>query len=82
MGASTLCQQKQAFSKPDIIAEKTGKYRHLQFTESRLAQVEHAQQNPAALSSDPEELELSPLIEANRIRLAYQFDPMLAVSVS
>ncbi|MFQ5857879.1 MAG: DEAD/DEAH box helicase family protein [Anaerolineae bacterium] len=36
--------------------------------------------DPLALNSDPEEFFL--LIEANRIRLAHQFDPLLAVSVS
>jgi superfamily II DNA or RNA helicase len=45
-----------------------------------LGQVERVEANPIALSSDPEEFFL--LVEANRIRLAHQFDPMLAVSAS
>ena len=73
-------EERRAFYRLEVVLEETGEYRSLQLTEDQLLQVEHVQQNPAALSSDPEEFFL--LIEANRIRLAHQFDPMLAVSVS
>lgn len=73
-------EQRRAFFLLEVTLDGTGEYRALRLTEDQLAQIEHVQQNPAALSSDPEEFFL--LIEANRIRLAYQFDPMLAVSVS
>ena len=73
-------EQRRTFCRLEVTLEETGEYRSLNLTPDQLEQIELVQQNPAALSSDPEEFFL--LIEANRIRLAYQFDPMLAVSIS
>ena len=55
-------------------------YQSLSVTEDQLAQVEAVGQEPVTLTENAEDFFL--LIEAHRIRLAYQFDPQLAVSVS
>ncbi|MDY7079084.1 MAG: helicase-related protein [Chloroflexota bacterium] len=55
-------------------------YKPLRITDEQLAQIEVLERNPIALTDNAEDFFF--LIEANRIRLAYQFDPQLAVSVS
>ena len=55
-------------------------YQSLQITDSQLAQIQVLERSPIALTSNAEDFFF--LIEAHRIRLAYQFDPQLAVSVS
>lgn len=55
-------------------------YKPLRITAEQLAQVFIAERNPLALTGNAEDFFF--LIEAHRIRLAYQFDPHLAVSVS
>jgi superfamily II DNA or RNA helicase len=55
-------------------------YKSLQLTEKQLAQVQVVERSPVALTGNAEDFFY--LIEAHRIRLAYQFDPQLAVSVS
>ena len=55
-------------------------YKPLRITADQLAQVEFLDHGPLALTDNAEDFFF--LIEANRIRLAYQFDPQLAVSVS
>ncbi len=55
-------------------------YKPLRITDDQLAQVEVLERHPIALTDNAEDFFF--LIEANRIRLAYQFDPQLAVSVS
>lgn len=73
-------EPRSGYFRLEVALEETGEFRSLNLAPDQLEQVEHVQQNPAALSGDPEEFFL--LVEANRIRLAHQFDPMLAVSVS
>jgi hypothetical protein len=55
-------------------------YQPLRITGEQLAQIEVLQESPVALTGNAEDFFF--LIEAHRIRLAYQFDPQLAVSVS
>jgi len=73
-------EQRAAYTLLEVTIEGSGEYRSLRLTSAQVEQIERVEQNPAVLSSDPEEFFL--LIEAHRIRLAYQFDPLLAVSVS
>ena len=55
-------------------------FRSLNVTEDQLAAIELVSPQHAGALGDAEDFFL--YIEANRIRLAYQFDPHLAVSVS
>ena len=55
-------------------------YQSHQITGEQLAQIQVVEQSPIALTGNAEDFFF--LIEAHRIRLAYQFDPQLAVSVS
>lgn len=55
-------------------------YKPLRITEDQLAQIQILGRSPVALTEDAEDFFF--LIEAHRIRLAYQFDPQLAVSIS
>jgi superfamily II DNA or RNA helicase len=55
-------------------------YKSLRITGEQLAQVEVLEQDRPTLTRSAEDFFF--LIEAHRIRLAYQFDPQLAVSVS
>ncbi|MFQ5537793.1 MAG: helicase-related protein [Gemmatimonadota bacterium] len=73
-------EERRGFFTLEVTLEETGQYRALQLSPSQVDQIEVTHQNPAVVSSDPEEFFL--LVEAHRIRLAHQFDPMLAVSVS
>ena len=57
-------------------------YRSLRLTDDQLAQVEIQERIPTALTTETAAQDFFFLIEAHRIRLAYQFDPQLAVSVS
>jgi hypothetical protein len=52
----------------------------LRITAEQIAQIQVLERNPVALTADAEDFFY--LTEAHRIRLAYQFDPQLAVSVS
>jgi superfamily II DNA or RNA helicase len=73
-------EERRGFFTLEVTLEDTGQYRALQLSPAQVEQIDIAHQNPAVVSSDPEEFFL--LVEAHRIRLAHQFDPMLAVSVS
>ncbi|MEP0548091.1 MAG: helicase-related protein [Rhodothermales bacterium] len=64
----------------EVTLDGTGEYRPLRLTDEQLAQVEVVSAGATVEAGDPEAFFLQ--IEANRLRLAYQFDPMLAVSVS
>ncbi len=55
-------------------------YQPLRITDEQLAQIQVLERSPIALTEDAEDFFF--LIEAHRIRLAYQFDPQLAVSIS
>jgi superfamily II DNA or RNA helicase len=55
-------------------------YKPLRITDEQLAQIQVLEQSPVALTDNAEDFFF--LIEAHRIRLAYQFDPQLAVSIS
>jgi superfamily II DNA or RNA helicase len=55
-------------------------YKPLRITDEQLAQIQVLEQSPVALADNAEDFFF--FIEAHRIRLAYQFDPQLAVSIS
>lgn len=55
-------------------------FKSLRLTEDQLTQISVVERNPVALTDNAEDFFF--LIEAHRIRLAYQFDPQLAVSIS
>jgi SNF2 family DNA or RNA helicase len=55
-------------------------YKPLRITDYQLAQIQVLGGSPVALTDNAEDFFF--LIEAHRIRLAYQFDPQLAVSIS
>jgi superfamily II DNA or RNA helicase len=73
-------EARSSYYKLEVVLNDTGEFRTPQISEEQLQQVEVVNQRPEILSGNPEEFFLN--IEANRIRLAHQFDPMLAVSVS
>lgn len=73
-------EQRSAFYRLEVVLEDTGEYRPLRLSAEQVAQISLVERDPLAMSGDPEEFFL--LVEANRIRLAHQFDPLLAVSVS
>ena len=55
-------------------------YKPLRITDDQLAQIQVLEFSPTSLTDRGEDFFF--LIEAHRIRLAYQFDPHLAVSIS
>ncbi len=55
-------------------------FNSLRITDKQLAQIQVLERSPIALTDNAEDFFF--LIEAHRIRLAYQFDPQLAVSTS
>jgi hypothetical protein len=63
-----------------VLQDGNQTYKSLQITEQQLAQIRIVERSPVALTGNAEDFFF--LIEAHRIRLAYQFDPQLAVSVS
>jgi len=73
-------EERRGFVTLEVTLQENGQYRSLQLSQEQVAQIEVAHTGTAAASGDPEEFFL--LVEAHRIRLAHQFDPMLAVSVS
>jgi superfamily II DNA or RNA helicase len=73
-------EQRTGYSTLEVVLLDSSTYRSLNPTPDQLQQIELVDQEPEILSGDPEEFFLN--IEAHRIRLAHQFDPMLAVSVS
>ncbi len=63
-----------------VLQDDSHTYKPLRITEEQFTQIEILEQSSVALTDNAEDFFF--LIEANRIRLAYQFDPQLAVSVS
>jgi superfamily II DNA or RNA helicase len=55
-------------------------YKPLRITDEQLAQIQVLEHSPVSLTGNAEDFFF--FIEAHRIRLAYQFDPQLAVSIS
>jgi hypothetical protein len=72
-------EERRGYFLLEVIIEGTGEYRSLRLGEDQVSQIEVPNHEPTALSRDSEEFFL--LVEAHRLRLAHQFDPMLAVSV-
>jgi len=68
------------YSVLEVVLEENGEFRSLRLTDDQVAEIETGRDRPEALRGDPEDFFLR--IEAQRIRLAHEFDPMLAVSVS
>jgi hypothetical protein len=63
-----------------VLQDGARTYRSLNITADQLATVQVVSTGQVALAEDAEDLFF--FVEANRIRLAYQFDPHLAISVS
>ncbi|MFH1926952.1 MAG: helicase-related protein [Chloroflexota bacterium] len=63
-----------------VLQDASHTYQTLRITDQQLAQIQLDGQLGLRQVDNPEDLFL--LIEAHRLRLAYQFDPQLAVSVS
>jgi hypothetical protein len=63
-----------------VLGDGHDTFKPLRITAEQLAQIEVLERNPVALTADAGDFFY--LIEAHRIRLAYQFDPQLAVGVS
>ncbi|MCB0164257.1 MAG: DUF3883 domain-containing protein [Anaerolineae bacterium] len=63
-----------------LLKDGSNQYLSQNITTSQLTQIQIAERNPVALTDNAEDFFF--LIEAHRLRLAYQFDPQLAVSIS
>jgi superfamily II DNA or RNA helicase len=63
-----------------VLQDGSNQYIARNLTPAQLARVQIVQQSGVGQLNDAEEFFL--FVEANRIRLAYQFDPQLAVSIS
>jgi len=63
-----------------VLDDGRNSFIHRQLTEDQLAQIEIIDAHTLTPAKHAEDLFLT--IEAHRLRLAYQFDPQLAVSVS
>jgi hypothetical protein len=63
-----------------LLKDGSNQYLSQNITASQLAQIQIVERNPVALTDNAEDFFF--LIEAHRLRLAYQFDPQLAVSIS
>ena len=63
-----------------VLKDDSNTYKPLRVTEEQLEQIEILDRSQVTLTENAEDFFF--FIEANRIRLAYQFDPQLAVSVS
>ncbi|MCX6329089.1 MAG: hypothetical protein NTZ85_06175 [Bacteroidia bacterium] len=72
--------QKDNFYEIELVTEKSNQYFKKMLTPEDMAKIETLQGELLNLNKNPEEFFF--LIEAYRIRLAYQFDPLLAINVS
>ncbi|MBE7469128.1 MAG: DUF3883 domain-containing protein [Anaerolineales bacterium] len=63
-----------------LLRDGSHQYLAKNISPGQLAQIEILERNPVALTDNAEDFFF--LIEAHRLRLAYQFDPQLAVSIS
>lgn len=63
-----------------LLRDGSNQFLSQNITEGQLAQINIIERNPVALTDNAEDFFF--LIEAHRLRLAYQFDPQLAVSIS
>jgi hypothetical protein len=63
-----------------LLRDGSNQYLSQNISASQLAQIQMVERNPVALTNNAEDFFF--LIEAHRLRLAYQFDPQLAVSIS
>lgn len=73
-------EQRPGYTLLEVVLDGSGEFRSLRLTADQLAQIEVVDGAEGSSFVDPERFFL--FIEANRIRLAYQFDPHFAVSVS
>jgi len=73
-------EERRGYSRVEMVLNDTGEFYEKNLQDHELANIKVVNQRPDVVSGDPTEFFLN--IEANRIRLAHQFDPMLAVSVS
>lgn len=72
-------EKKKGFYHLEAVINSTSEYRSLRITEEQLALIKPLSGEIAPMK-DSEDFFF--FVEANRIRLAYQFDPLLAVNVS
>ncbi len=63
-----------------LLRDGSNRYLSQNISQAQLAQIQIIERNPVALTGSAEDFFF--LIEAHRLRLAYQFDPQLAVSIS
>ena len=63
-----------------VLQDETNTFKSMRITENQLASISLVEEQKFSFSDSNEDFFF--FIEANRIRLAYQFDPQLAVSVS
>ncbi|MCQ3973985.1 MAG: helicase [Anaerolineae bacterium] len=63
-----------------LLRDGSNRYLSQNINPTQLAQIQVLERNPVALTDNAEDFFF--LIEAHRLRLAYQFDPQLAVSIS
>jgi SNF2 family DNA or RNA helicase len=63
-----------------VLQDDSHTYKSLRITDDQLSQIQVLVHSPISLTDNAEDFFF--LIEAHRIRIAYQFDPQLAVSVS
>ena len=63
-----------------LLRNGSNQYLSKNISAAQLAQIKILERNPVALTDNAEDFFF--LIEAHRLRLAYQFDPQLAVSIS
>ncbi len=63
-----------------LLRDGSKQYLPKNISPAQLAQIQVLERNPVALTDNAEDFFF--LIEAHRLRLAYQFDPQLAVSIS
>lgn len=71
---------RSGYTKVEVVLEESQTFYTKNLRPNQVAQVEVLDAQPEILSGDPTAFFLN--IEAHRIRLAHQFDPRLAVSVS
>ncbi len=73
-------EERSGYYQLEVVLQEDDEYRTPRLRPHQLGEIELVDQSPEVRTGNPEEFFLG--VEAHRIRLAHQFDPMLAVSVS
>lgn len=72
-------EKRRGYYLLEVILDKTNEFKALRISEDQLKTLELVTKEIASMDNSED---FFFLIEANRIRLAYQFDPLLAVNIS